>query len=82
MDENMTMTTEVVETAEDIIVEEPTNKVGLGLAIGAAFAGIGILAYKLGKKCKAKIEARKAQKAAEAEANLVEVDFESAESDE
>jgi hypothetical protein len=83
MEENiMTTTEEIVETVEDIAIVEPGKKVGIGLAFGAAVVGIGMLAYKIGKKCKAKIEAKKAQKAAEAEANFTVVECNSEDSDE
>ena len=78
----MTVTEEIAETAEDIAIFEP-NKAGRGIAIGAAVALVGALAYKfIAKPIAAKIKAKKAQKAEEAEANLTIVECDSTESDE
>lgn len=84
MEENiMTTTEELVETAEDIVLAEPDKKIGYGFAAGAAVTVIGALAYKfIAKPIAAKIKAKKAQKAAEAEENLIVVEDDSIESDE
>lgn len=85
MEENiMTVTEEFVETADEMIPAEPNKNVGIGLAIGAAVTAVGALAYKfIAKPIAAKIKAKKAQKAAEAEeANLTVVECDSTESDE
>lgn len=83
MEENiMTVTEELVDTAEDIAIAEPNSNAGVGIAIGAAVVAVGALAYRfIAKPIAAKIKAKKAQKAAEAEAEL-DVVNDSTESDE
>lgn len=83
MEENiMTMTEEFVDTAEDIAIAEPGKNVGVGLAVGATVVAVGALAYRfIVKPIAANIKDKKAQKAADAEAEL-DVVCDSTESDE
>lgn len=83
MEENiMTTTEELVEATEDICLDMPGKNIGVGLAVGAGLVGLGAILYKVGKKLKAKHDAKKAAKAEAAEANLKLVEDDSTESDE
>lgn len=80
METNEIMTNEEVTEVTDVSVESmpetSENGVGVGIAIGAAFALVGTAAYKyIAKPLVAKIRAKKEQKQAEeAETNEIEID--------